>query len=391
MSNRSIRITCVHQGYELYGSDRSFIESVRVLRERFPNAVIEVVLPAHGPIVAWLEPFATAILIEPLWILRRRDLPRLMTLGLASLPLAVARAWRRIRRSDVVYVNTSVVADYLLAAGLDRRRTIAHIHEIPEGPVRQALRLLVWASGARLIFNSRATRAAFALPPSVHQAVVYNGIADPGEARPATYDGSRPLRVLMLGRISRIKGQEVLVEALRRLPPGLRDRIEVRIVGNAFEDAAREAALAATIASAGLQERVRLLPFIPDPGEHYRWADIVTVPSRLPESLGRVAIEGMAHGAPPLVSAIGGLPEVVEAGRTGWIVPPDDARALAAALAEIVTKPEGWATFPEAARRRYERIFGQDACADALVAEFTGLLRTGPGPSPVAATTTVSR
>jgi glycosyltransferase involved in cell wall biosynthesis len=386
-----MRITCVHQGFELYGSDRSFIESVRVLRERFPNAVIDIVLPSHGPIVPWLEPYASSILIEPLWILRRRDLPKLMSVGLARLPLAVAKALRRIRRSDVVYVNTSVVADYLLAAALDRRRTLAHIHEIPEGMVRHALRLLVRASGARLIFNSRATKAAFALPSSVHQAVVYNGIADPGGARTMTYDGCRPLRVLMLGRISRIKGQEVLVEALRRLPAGVRDRVEVRIVGNAFEDVAREAALADAISTAGLTERVRLLPFIPDPGEHYRWADIVAVPSRLPESLGRVAIEAMAHGKPPLVSDIGGLPEVVEAGRTGWSVPPDDPASLATALAEIVAKPESWAAFPAAARSRYERIFTQAACAEALTAEFTRLLHTGPRPSPAPVTPAVSR
>lgn len=390
MPNEKVRITCVHQGCELYGSDRSFVESVRVLRERFPDAVIDIVLPCEGPIVAQLEPFASAILIEPLWILRRRHLLRLLTLGLASLPLATARALRRIRRSDVVYVNTCVVADHLLAAALDRRRTIAHIHEIPEGMVRRALRLLVRASGARLIFNSQATRSAFALPPSIPQAVVYNGIADPGMWKPARYDGSRPLRVLMLGRISRIKGQDVLVEALRRLPPATRTRIELRIVGNAFEDEAREAALAEAIASTDLSERVRLLPFISDPAEHFRWADIVVVPSRLPESLGRVAIEAMAHGVPPLVSAIGGLPEVIEAGRTGWSVPPGDPAALAGALAEIVSNPGEWAAFPQAARERYERLFGQKACGEALVAEFAGIL-SRQDPAPAAATMAVPR
>ena len=378
MNHRATRITCVHQGCELYGSDRSFIESVRVLRERFPEADIDVVLPGDGPIVGALEPYASSIAIEPLWILRRRHLPRLMTLGLATLPLAVARALRRIRRSDVVYVNTCVVTDYLLAAGLDRRRTLAHLHEIAEGPVALGLRLLVRLSGARLIFNSRATQAAFAIPAPRPQTVIYNGIADPGPAKTAAYDGSRPLRVLMLGRISRIKGQDVLVEALSRLPDAVRSRIAVRIVGNAFEDEAREAALAAAIEAAGLSSQVSLLPFIPDPSAHFAWADIVVVPSRLPESLGRVAIEGMAHGVPPLVSDIGGLPEVVADGETGWTVPPGDAAALGEALARIVTAPDAWASFPAAGRRRYERLFGQEACGDALAAEF-GRVLSGPG------------
>ena len=44
-----MRITCVHQGYELYGSDRSFVESVRIIRAAYPAAVIDVVCPAPAP------------------------------------------------------------------------------------------------------------------------------------------------------------------------------------------------------------------------------------------------------------------------------------------------------------------------------------------------------
>lgn len=361
-------ITCVHQGYELYGSDRSFVESVRILRVAWPQAEIDVVLPREGPIVEPLRGLATRILFEPLWVLRRRDLPRLATLGLATLPLAVTRAWRRIRRSDLVYVNTSVVADYLLAAGLCPGRTVVHVHEIAEGPVRAGLRALVRWARPRIVFNSRATQRAFAVSPAVPQGVVYNGIADPGRPKAMTYDGTRPLRLLMLGRISRIKGQDVLLRAIAGMPAALRERIELRIVGSAFEDPERERRLAASIAEAGLAGRAVHLPFAPDPDEHFRWADVAVVPSRLPESLGRVAIEAMAHGVPPLVSEIGGLPEVVEDGRTGWIVPPDDSDALAAALAAIVARPRDWASFPQAARARYERVFAQEACAARLAA-----------------------
>ncbi len=114
----ALRITCVHQGFELYGSDRCFIETVRTIRAAHPDARIDVVLPRSGPIVAALEPFASEIVIAPLWILRRKNLARLVTLGLMALPIAMIRAWRRIRASDLVYINTTVVADYLLAARL---------------------------------------------------------------------------------------------------------------------------------------------------------------------------------------------------------------------------------------------------------------------------------
>ena len=61
-----MRIVCVHQGYELYGSDRAFIDSVAALREAWPQADIEVVLPHDGPICGPLRASATRIVIEPL-------------------------------------------------------------------------------------------------------------------------------------------------------------------------------------------------------------------------------------------------------------------------------------------------------------------------------------
>ncbi|GJD37800.1 MULTISPECIES: glycosyltransferase [Methylobacterium] len=382
-----MRITCVHQGYELYGSDRSFVESVRIFRAAYPAAVIDVVLPRTGPIVAALEGVASRIVFEPLWILRRRDLPRLATLGLLTLPVAMLRAWRRLRASDLVYINTSVVADYLLAARLCPGRAIVHVHEIPQGATLKLLRGLIRWSGADIVFNSRATAKAFSLTSKVAMRVVYNGIAGPETPPASTYDGSRPLRLLMLGRISRIKGQEILVEAIRSLPPEVRARIEVRIVGSAFEDTAREEALGRQIADAGLGSIIRLSPFVDDPSDLYRWADVVTVPSRLPESLGRVAIEAMAYGRPPVVSRIGGLTEVVEEGSSGWVVTPDDAPSLASALERIVTDPVSWQDFPAAARARYAALFGEAAAAEGLVAMIRARIggRAGVDASAVAA------
>ena len=357
-------ITCVHQGYELYGSDRSFVESVQAIRAGFPTAEIEVVLPRAGAIGPLLENIASRISIEPLWILRRRNLKALATFGMATLPLAIFRAWRRIRRSDLVYINTTVVADYILASRLCPRKCIIHVHEIPEGTTRSILRLMLRWSRADIIFNSRATESAFALPARLRTRVIYNGVEGPARPQPCTYRGDRRLRLLMLGRISRIKGQDVLVEAVSKLPDEIRP--EVRIVGNAFEDPARERELAKTIEALGLAHVITMMPFVADPNPHYIWADVVAVPSRLPESLGRVAIEAMSHGRPPVVSAIGGLKEVVEDNRSGWLVRPNSVDDLSAALERIARNPDSWRDFPEAARRRYEALFARPPVAAAI-------------------------
>ncbi len=362
----SLRVTCVHQGFELYGSDRCFAESVAAMRSAFPDACITVVLPRSGPILDAFAGCDVRFAFEPLWVLRRRELARLATTGLAMLAPSVARAARRFAASDLVFINTSVVADYLLAAHRFPGRAILHIHEIPEGATRIVLRMLAQFSRARTIFNSRATRQAFDPAGLWNGAVIYNGIDGPPSPAPLTYDGNRPLRILLLGRINRVKGQEVLLEALARLPAALRDRVRVRMAGGAFENPAREAALAAAIEQAGLAAHVTLEPFAPDPTPLYQWADIVAVPSRLPESLGRVAIEAMAHGRPALASRIGGLAETVEPGVSGWLVPPGDAVALAHEIETILLAPDAWRCFPQAARARYEALFSAHAARQAI-------------------------
>ncbi|TMJ02051.1 MAG: glycosyltransferase family 4 protein [Alphaproteobacteria bacterium] len=362
-----MRILCVHQGYELYGSDRAFIDSVAALREAWPQADIEVVLPHDGPICAPLRASATRIAIEPLLILRRRGLAKLIAAAPLRIVPALWRAVRRMRSADLVYVNTVVVLDYLLAARAFSRKTLVHVHEIPDGRKLQLFRQLLRWTRAEVIFNSKATRAAYRLPAACSQHVVYNGIAAPAFATTVHYDGKRPLRLLMLGRISRIKGQDLLIAALAQLPQDITQRLEVRIVGDSFQnDVVRETALRQTVSAAGLDSVVRFEPFRQDTAPLYRWADVVAVPSRLPESLGRVAIEAMAHGRPPLVVRLGGLPEVVEDRVTGWIVPPNDATALARTVAAVVTDPEGWRGYGAAARVRFETMFAAASIARQL-------------------------
>jgi glycosyltransferase involved in cell wall biosynthesis len=357
-----MRIVCVHQGYELYGSDRCFIDSVSALRSAWPLADIEVVLPQDGPIVPALQKLATRVTIEPLFILRRRGFAKLLALSPLRLPAALWRAARRMRRAQLVLVNTVVVLDYMLLARFFSLKTLVHVHEIPDGAKLRLFRALLAWTNADVIFNSNATRVAYRLRNQT-QHTVYNGITPPSELPPAAdYDRQRPLRLLMMGRINRIKGQDLLIEAIAKLPRDIVNRLEVRIVGGTFEnDNAREESLRLAVHAAGLDAIVRFEPFIDDPAALYQWADLVVMPSRLPESLGRVAIEAMAYGRAVLASRIGGLAEIVEDNVTGWLIAPNDAKALSDAILRVVTLPELWRTYGEAGRRRMEAMFSSRA------------------------------
>jgi glycosyltransferase involved in cell wall biosynthesis len=240
--------------------------------------------------------------------------------------------------------------------------------------------LALW-SGARLVFNSRATRDSFAPPKTRPYDVIYNGLDGPVAPEPVNYDGARPLRVALIGRINRIKGQDVLLSALARLPEATRARFSVRMVGGAFENPALEAKLKDDVAAAGLSQIVSVEPFAQDTAPIYRWADVVVAPSKLPESLGRTAIEAMSFARPALVSAIGGLTEVVADGETGWHVPPGDAEALAQNLVLLVAAPGQWAAFGRQARARYEALFSRRAAAEALAGAARAAARTPLAPA----------
>ena len=348
------------------------MESVAAIRKTFPLAEIEAVLPRSGPIVESLAPHVDSISFEPLWVLRRRALPRLLALAPLELPLALWRAWRRFRRSDVVYVNTSVLIDYQIVARAFPDAALLHLHEIATGAAGAFLRGLARWSGAEILFNSRATRQAFA-PLAGH--LVYNGIRGPDGPSAFSYDGARPLRLLLLGRINRIKGQEVLLRALASMPEAARARFEVRMAGGAFENPALEQALAAEVHKLSLEGRVSVEPFVADTAPLYDWADIVVVPSQLPESLGRVAIEAMAHGRPVVASEIGGLKEVVDPGATGVLVPPADAGALSQALLDLLDRPSDLAAMGRAGRSRFEAMFSENAAHAALSSILTDKAR----------------
>ena len=365
------RILCVHQGGELYGSDRIFLQSVEAMRSAWPHASIKVVLAADGPLRGLLEGPADEVVVRPLGVLRLAN-PLLtlfkMTLGL---PYFAGKAAMDIAAADVAYINTTVIADFQIAARFFRDRCVVHAHEIPKRRAMPVIRSLLKWSRAHVIMNSRATCTALALPDRQATALVYNGAAAVENPQalelPGVFTQKRPLRLAMLGRLSNQKAQDLLIDAIALLPKDDAARLRLRIVGSAYldrEEPVRE--LEAQIGEAGLEGVVTLEPFTDDPREVYRWADICVIPSRLPESFGMVAIEAMAEARTVIASAHGGPVEIVIDGETGWLVEPDNASALADAIAAALADPVQVRKRADASLRRFDETFSSQSMAQSL-------------------------
>ena len=139
--------------------------------------------------------------------------------------------------------------------------------------------------------------------------------------------------VMLPGRFSRWKGHEVLIDAIALL--GDRELVCV-LVGATEERDAYRAELEARILEKGLGGRVQMVPDCRDMPAAYMLADVVVAPSTEPEAFGRVPVEAQAMGRPVIATDHGGARETVISGETGLLVPPGDAPALAAAIADAL-------------------------------------------------------
>ena len=139
--------------------------------------------------------------------------------------------------------------------------------------------------------------------------------------------------IMLPGRLTRWKGHGVLVEALARLG---RDDVRCVLVGADQGRSRYRQEIEDHIARAGVGPLVQQVGNCRDMAAAYMLADVVVSASTDPEGFGRVAAEAQAVGKPVVATDHGAARETVVDGETGWLVPPGDPDALAAALARVL-------------------------------------------------------
>ncbi len=143
--------------------------------------------------------------------------------------------------------------------------------------------------------------------------------------------------VLFVGRLASNKGLVELVTAFAEL--AREDPTAHLVLVGA--DGGQGANVAARVRGFGLSDRVHLTGFVGDPAllaAAYREATVTVLPSEY-EAFGLVLLESLAQGTPVIASRVGGIPEFVEDGVDGLLVPPKDVPALAAALRRLWADP----------------------------------------------------
>lgn len=178
--------------------------------------------------------------------------------------------------------------------------------------------------------------------------------------------------ILMPGRITRWKGHGVFIEALSRLRQ--RDFLAL-IVGDSGGHPAYAAELEQRINAAGLAGKVRFTGPTRHMSEAYALADIVVAPSVEPEAFGRVPVEAQAMEKPVIAADHGGAKETILDQRTGFLVPPGDAEALARQLERVLElTPAGRAAIGQAGRAHVAGHFSIARMQEKTLALYGSLL-----------------
>ncbi|MGW4717057.1 glycosyltransferase family 4 protein [Nocardia sp. NPDC004260] len=265
---------------------------------------------------------------------------RLITgfLALLRLGWTVGGAVRELRARVLVAESSKAL---VLGAVAARRARVPLVWQVHDRVSRDyfgllpatMIRLLAALVCRGVLANSHGTRAT--LPARVPAAVAYPGVALP--AAPPSPRGrvAAEAVVVVVGRLSPWKGQDVFLRALAAVPT---PPSAVYLVGGTFFDEQPFQQYLERLADE-LGLAVTFTGHVDDPDRYLAEADVLVHCSVLPEPFGQVVVEGMAAGCAVIATVPGGPAEIIDDGRTGRLVPAGDEAALTTALTELLGDP----------------------------------------------------
>lgn len=350
-------ILFIHQSAEMYGSDKTLLVLVSKFKDRGFNPI--VVLPNEGPLKECLEKENIQIVTAPVFKISRKMFG---FRNMISLPKQIAKTIKILdeinkkQKIDLVYSNTLAVLIGLIYAKKRNLTHIWHVHEIIESPkavVKIFKNALLSKANSIIIYNSQATKEFWNKGNAAldkKSVVVLNGL-DASEIQLTEQEAlsikektvrakKNEIVIALVGRISRWKGQQLLLDAFHALTSKHKN-IRLLFVGSTppnqeiFLDN-----LVQKIKEYGLSEQVTVLPFQDEIAKIWEVIDIAVVPSTEPEPFGLVALEAMLASKPVVGANHGGLKEIIVTNQTGILFEPNNVNALVHSLEELIVHKE---------------------------------------------------
>lgn len=285
------------------------------------------------------------------------------------------RTWRRVVRSsgaDLIHANDFENARSIcLATWRADVPLVCHVHFPPTRKYAE------WAfqrlpAPDVFVFNSRATQSSIAdildrQCPRSEQIVIHNAV-DIEDFSPRPPNSCDTLRVGIIANLLPVKGHyDFLRMASLLLELGVKARFA--IIGEDIYSTGHRQKLEHESRSLGLDDRVDFLGHCPNVPELIHDLDVVVCASH-EEPFGLCLIEGMACEKPIVATRVGGIPEVVEDGVTGLLVPPGSPGQLAQAVGTLLADPHLRNEMGRAGRDRVLRYFTPDCHVERMIQAY---------------------
>jgi glycosyltransferase involved in cell wall biosynthesis len=360
-------ILFIHQSAELYGSDKTLLYLVANLDKNkfFPI----VILPNEGPLKIELEKENVKVIIAPVLKLYRKMFTPSNLFKFTKDYFKGIKTIKSIRKEykiDYIYSNTLAVLLGFFFCFFHKTKHIWHVHEIIESPkffTKFFRYFLNNPTNSVLIYNSFATCKFWNCKGN--NQVIWNGIAafpeieeeEKAVIRKTILTTDNEIVFALVGRISRWKGQMLLLEAFNKLVK-THQNIRLVYIGSTppnqehFLDSLKD-----KIKNYDLIQKVNIIPFQDNIHQFWQCIDIAVVSSTEPEPFGMVAIEAMMAKKPVIAANHGGLTEIVVNNETGFLVEPNNKDALKDALEKLITNPELRTSFGEKGFQRAAENF----------------------------------
>ena len=394
-----IRVLFVAHDSQLYGAQLALLDLLRHIdRSRFAptlvapqqgafvDEVVKLGIPVKtGGILRWVfrrSRISFQSLLRSPWALLRT--PVLIAIFYGGLPLRIAQLLILMHRGDidVVYTNTATVLDGAIAAKISRRPHIWHLHEDLEAnneivclvPRKWVSRFVAPRMSSQIVVPSNSLRAKlFGVNYlSGRLRVVPNGV-DTKLFWPRQRDGflhaelsikHDALLVGICGAIQEGKGHNTFVEAagvVSKVFPGA----NFVVIGNGPESYIQH--LKDMAQQIGLGRKLHFIGWRQDIPEIFCELEILVVASKQ-EAFGRTVIESMASGKPVVATRCGGPEEVIEHGKTGFLVGVGRHLELADRVLELLRNPERGHQMGLAGRDMVVRNFSIQECVKKIEA-----------------------
>ena len=397
------------------GPNRQLLELVKTLR---PDFAAIIVFPEAGTHTLWFERTDAKIHYD----LGVRVMPSTLNPAEQSrywlaAAATILRLTALIRSEKVSLVHTNSEATFVgnIAARLAGVPAIMQVHGLgfaSKGYMGELAVKAMHFTSSRLVAVSDAVQSALMRRGAQNVIRIYNGVAPSGvtadgglEARRALGFSSSDALIACVGPINPRKGQLFLVRACALLKPRFR-ALRCVFAGPVVPatDASYMGRLEREVAERHLEDTVTFLGERDDIPPILAAADIV-VQSSLTDAFPISVLEAMSQGKAIVASAVGGIPEQIQHGKHGLLVPPGDVCALADAIATLLADETARTELGEAARKRAQMEFNLIASTGQMRDLYLALLgrsggrrgverppsesfRLGPGPEPTQSSST---